>query len=420
MPADHEHLTLDVVLDGFSAKPAWRGPADSGDGTTFTVATRHSAGRLLADCVGDIVVLADLPPSARQRAAIERAFATDPELVAWYEHDPAVDSPGRPAWSIERLRTHDYLGSIVALRGDLARRLGGLDAGCFPFHRWDLLLRAAELSPGGRVEAARSDRQPGSTTSSARSTSTTPEGRRRGIRVLQSHLTRSGVRGLAEPDPGHPPGRFRVRRLPPERPLASIIIASPASGHPDASAHLDALTEVLAAVTCSTDAQRREIIVVTDDTIPAAELRRLRELAEGTADVLPVCRNLGPHWRHLDIGVSLGLGEVFVLVDDTAIVARDGSGAWLDELVAIALDPAVGAAGAVDRADSAATHGETDRLPPGAIAMRREVISAIGIASGDPEGRALPSMLAQLGLSAVAVPSVRFERQRATPLIPAS
>ena len=416
-PFSVSRLRIEIVVDAHTAlindvsftKSSIRPPG--GQEIAVTTATRHSGDRVFSVSDADlfVVVSPGYTIDPRTIAAVEHTFATDAEIDLMFGPESAA-SP-RPGWHPERLRSHDYLGGLVALRGSLGRKLVGLAGDRYPYHRWDLVLRAGELARAVAI----SD-HPLAIRSKPSVAPMNPETTRRGRQVLHDHLSRMDIRALAEAT--RSPGYFRTRRVLSTRPKVSVLIASPSASHATIDDHLDALCEVVGSIVENSTYQPLEIIVVTDDSIPSAALHRVRELCEGAVEVLPVCRPASPRSRHLEIAASLATGEVFVILDDTCVVEDDPE--WLETLVALAIDPSIGAACSVPDdspftpgGDDAPIQAETAIIAGACIAIRREVMTEIGGIGDDSTGVAVPAALADHGWACIRTPFVRLRRHRA-------
>ena len=372
--------------------------------TVVTTATPYSSARVFTDLDADIiaVVSPNHVPAPGAFRLVEEMFAIDPGLDVLFGSDDDRAAP-YVGFAVERLRTHDYLGGLIAVRGNFARRLAGLNPDRSPYHRWDLALRAVDLTRGIACSP-----RPLATAAGAAARRDSPEARRRGRLVLHDHLTRCGIRALVETTSR--PGYFQTRRVLDTSPMVSVIVPSPRARHANADQHVQALEATLDSIIEHSPTPVPEILVITDDSMPSAELRRMIELCEGAADVLPLCRRTSTSWRHVDIAVSLAEGEMLLIVDDTTVIASPD---WISTLTALAADPSIGAAFAVsDRVracdDEWSIQSESDIIRSGCVAMRRDVFCAIGGFPDDESGRAIPLALAEKGLSCVHTPQVRF------------
>ena len=401
----HTTLINDVSLTKASVAPL------GGREVVISTATRHTGARVFSVSDADvfIVVSPGYTIDPRTIASVERTFATDAEIDLMF--GPESAAAAHPGWQPERLRSHDYLGGLVALRGSLGRQLVGLAGDRYPYHRWDLVLRAGELARAVAI----SD-HPLATRSTPSVSPMNPETTRRGRQVLHDHLSRMDIRALAEATQS--PGYFRTRRVLSARPKVSVLIASPSANHATIDDHLDALCEVVGSIGENSTYQPLEVIVVTDDSIPSAALHRLRELCEGSAEVLPVCRPASPRSRHLEIAASLATGDIFVILDDTCVIDTDPE--WLETLVALAIDPSIGAAcSAPDDSpftpggDLASVQAETTTIAGSCVAIRREVWAEVGGLGDDPTGFVVPAALTARGWTCIRTPFVRLRRHHA-------
>ncbi len=407
-------LRLEVVIDAQTtllddvARTKQSIKPHGGQEIVVSMATRHSGSHVFSMSDADvfIVVSPGYTFDTRTVAEVDRTFATDEEIDVMFGPDSVASA--RPGWHPERLRSHDYLGGLVALRGSLARQLVGIAGDRYPHHRWDLVLRAGELARAVAI----SD-HPLAARSATSAAPMNPETIRRGRQVLHDHLTRTGIRALAEAT--QTPGYFRTRRVLSTHPKVSVLIASPSAPHASLGDQLESLGAVIGSIGEYSSYQPLEVVVVTDDTIPSAALHRLRELCEGSAEVLPVCRPGAPRSRHLDIAASLATGDVFVILDDTCVVDDDPD--WLETMVALAIDPSIGAAccGPAESAHPSHDGGvpvqaETTAIAGSCIAIRRDVLTALGGLSDDPTGSGLPASLAAHGWTCVHTPFARLRR----------
>ncbi len=383
--------------------------AQAGRTVTISTVTRDSGPRAFSMSDADVIVVVTAGYELRSGAlrAIDQAFATDCDADLMF--GPDATASVAPQWSPERLRVHDYLGGLLAIRGSLARRLVGMATDRYPYHRWDLALRAAEMARSVVVgEHALATRETPAITLS------NPETDRRGRQVLQDHLRRRNIRALAEVTSAR--GVFRTRRVMGEHPSVSLLVPSSGARYASPDDHLAALEEVLHAVADRLDYHPVEVIVITDDALPSTALRRLRELFEGSADLLPICRTGASSARHAEIAVSLAAGDVLVILGEAVLVEADDG--WLETLVAIALDPSVGAACA-SPADSMPAGASLDPpiqidtavVTPACVAIRRAVLTEVGGLPDDPSGTELAARLAVLGLGCVWTPFVRLRAQ---------
>lgn len=374
---------------------------------TIVAASHATAERIFDDTSTNVVALTapthEWTPETLP--LIEAMFAADPDLDMLF--GPSSAETALP-WSIDRIREFDFLGGVIAVRGELLRRLRGFRTEFYPYHRWELLLRLAEHDPRVGTSAL-----PLGTRARSRPGMMNPECIRRGCEALSAHLDRCGVDAVA--GPGMSPGHFVVTPVTSPRPAITVVVPSIASRHagPHAQtrqleAFLDRLRQTVAAP--------HQTIVITSDTISTTEARRLAGIAAPTAIVMPTCRPTSMRWRYLDEAVSHITGDVVVVLDDdVAIQSRDA----LRTIASIAMNPGIGAVSAVPLRDvdhfassSADPLRSVRRISTECVAMRRDIFARMNGLIDDPAGQALPTLLRRRGLKTMACPTA-FERFRA-------
>ncbi len=347
-----------VIVDDASTDPAVRSLLDGAAGDRRTVKRRDINGGIvtagndaLAAAVGEYVVLLDhddvLVPDALGvlAAAIDRAGA-DPPAVLYSDHDVlrADGRPGepvfKPAFSIERLRNHNYITHLVAARRAIVADVGGFRAGFDGAQDHDLLLRLAEVAaPFEHVPRILLHwRQ--APASVATDIANKPDAIEQGRRAVAEHLARVGID--ADVEPGAHPGVVRIRRRVIGRPSVSVVVPTRGSrgrvwGVDRIHVH-HAIASILAAPT----ACAIEVVAVIDrGTDPVVE-RGLRRIAGDALTVVDYDRPFNFSDK-VNAGIAASSGEyVLLLNDDTELI----SPCSIDELVGIAQQPDVGMVGA--------------------------------------------------------------------------
>lgn len=408
------HAVLDAGAASQQAIDACRESINEhGEGRVAVLAASPDlAGAVFTESDVDIFVVT--APTHRWTAQtlplIERAFADHPDLGMLY--GPQDDD--HPDWSIDRLRTEDYLGGILAIRGNVARRLGGIRTEFYPYHRWDLALRACEAESVVACAA-----RPLAVRVEGDSRLTNPECVRRGRQVLAEHLERSGISALAEALAAD--DRFRRRPVATINPSVSIVIPSQVGQHLTLPAQLARLEQVLTALRRRTDYPHYEVLAVTQSSIPERSVERLGHSGGPRARVLPVCRDGAMRWRHLEEAARRVTGDVIVVIDDDAIAE---SSDWLSIMAPLALEPGVGAVSATftDHLRSRDTAMEplatvTTTLVPGCLAIRRELFVRMTGLLDDTSGTTMPALLRGRGLTCLTANYASFRRwaERAHP-----
>lgn len=233
----------------------------------------------------------------------------------------------RPQWSPERLRSHCYVGDLVAVRGDVATAAGG-PAALARLHPHDRALRLAEAAGGlGRIAELLSHRDDTDTAPSA------------SVDAVVAHCARTGVVADCTADP-HVPA-VRVARRPATRHRISAIM--PTRGTTGTVRGRDVVlgAHAIASLPAAGEMPDLQIVAVFDRDTPAASRDAIRAAAGS--------RLVEVEWEppfnfaeKVNLGVLESDGELLLLLnDDTEMVAPDA----LDVLAGILEDPGVAAAG---------------------------------------------------------------------------
>lgn len=265
-----------------------------------------------------------------------------PYAAMIYADDDAIDGDGRrclprfkPEWSLTYLRSTNYIGRAVALRGSAVRAAGGARlADCLHVH-YDLLLRVAEHAgdavvhiPAVLLHRASPFPDP------------LPQGGRgfaaedaQNMAAVRHHIERCGLAADVIPTG---PGCRRVRhRLPSPPPRVSIIVPTR-----DAPRLLWHCVESLMAKTTYPDF---EILVVDNRSAEAEALAYLDEIA-GRPNVRVLRYDRPFNYSAINnFAVREAHGELVCLLNnDTEVISPD----WLEEMVGHLLQNRVGVVGA--------------------------------------------------------------------------
>ncbi len=293
----------------------------------------------LAAATGDFVTCLEadgqLAPHALASVAVRLGQEPGAELV--YADEDRLDARGRrhtpffkPDWSVDLLRSVDYLGRFLVVRRTLLETVGGPREGFDGAHGYDLALRLSERTRRiahvpqvlyhGRT-------RPGSGTPGRSWT----EANEAGVRALQEHLARLGETATVE---RAAPDAYRVRYAVKGRPKVSIIV--PFKDRPDL---LDTLTRTLLG---KTRYENYELVLVSNNSTRPETYALLERLTDP--------RIVKLRWDHPfnypainNWAAKQATGELFLFLNnDMEVVDPD----WLDELVSQAQRPEVGAVGA--------------------------------------------------------------------------
>ena len=270
--------------------------------------------------------------------ALRTAAASSPGLDVAYTDESVIAAEGvpkiihKPAWSPERLRGHDYLGHLVAMRSNLVRDVGGLREMFDGAHELDLRLRACEAARGiARVGVVGVSRGNGGD-------AVDDQAWVAGLGAVQEHLDRVGIEGRAVLAPVL--GTYRIERQ--LRTVASVSVVIPtegrrglAWGEPRAY-----VVEAVQSVLADSEHLRCDVVVVHNQDTPSYVLDRLRALGDrvrvdgyvGAFNFAAMCNR----------GVTVSGGQVVVLLDERTEIDSPG---FLEQLVAPLLEPDVGITG---------------------------------------------------------------------------
>ena len=304
---------------------------------------------------GDWVALMDHDDLLPEHALFWVADAIDrhPGIQLIYSDEDKVDEAGvrsgpyfKPDWNLDLFYSQNLFSHLGVYRTALIREVGGFRIGMEGSQDYDLVLRCLERVLPSQVHHVpkvlyhwRVHEQ-----STAHTNDAKPYAQLAGVRALNEHFSRLGVRGRIE----HVGIGYRAHyELPANRPLVSLIVAT--SGAAASAAHC--VETILARTTYD----KIEIIVVCDGA-DGARLPESMQVMEA-ADVLRIVDSAA----EFDIAastnraVALARGEVIGLLGSGVEVV---SPTWLSEMVSLALQPGVGAVGAQLRtADGALHHG---------------------------------------------------------------
>jgi O-antigen biosynthesis protein len=273
-------------------------------------------------------------------ALVALAVADQPDLGLLYSDEDKIDLAGvrsapyfKPAWDPILLLGQNYLTHFLVMRRTLFDRAGGMRLGFEGAQDWDLAFRITErLRPDqiGHIPHVLYHWRlhPAST---AASQGAKPYAAVAARKATTEHFARTGRDARVEPL-----GRIGYQRAcfrpPAQPPLVSIII--PTRDGPR-------LQQCLESLWYRTRYQNYEVLLVDNGS---RDLGLLRHLADH-ADKLRVLRHDQPfNFSALNnLAAAQARGDVFVLLnDDVEVLSMD----WLDEMIALLLQPDVGVVGA--------------------------------------------------------------------------
>ena len=336
-----------VVIDGLSASSPcdWLAAQSREDERIRLIPTEqtHAAASwfqlALAGATGQFIGVLGahdlLPPHAMMFLA--DALVRQPgTLVIYADHD-SIHSNGRrhdpwfkPDWNPDGLAAYNYIEQPCFYAADLVRRLGGYRAEAGPAQAYDLLLRGCfSVEPGAIVHVPRILYHRRTLPETSQDTEALHDAGRRAVEFILGG-TGAGIHdGLVR-------GTYHVRHpLPSPAPLVSIIVPT--------RDKLPVLRACVDSLMAKTSYGNWELLIVDN---ASRETETLEWLAGLESDPrVRVLRDPRPfNYSTLNnAAVQKARGEVVVLLNNDVEIIEP---AWLQELVAHALRPGIGAVGA--------------------------------------------------------------------------
>ena len=300
----------------------------------------------LAIAGGEIVALLDhddlLHPDALRELA--SAFVAHPEWGLVYTDEDKISDAGvryepyfKPDFNADLLCAHNCISHLTGIRREWIDTAGGFRKVCDGSQDWDLALRVTELvGPGGVGHIPRVlYHWRAWTGSTAASSEAKPYTCAAALRAIGEHLARTGQEGEVVELPDQP-GNYRViRRIPSPAPLVSVLI--PTRDQPDL------LERCVRSVDATRGGIECEFLIADNGSVLPRTKQVLAELAMRT-DVR-VFRDDRPfNFSVLNNSLAAAArGEVLLFLNDDIEACSTG---WLEEMVAQACRPEVGAVGA--------------------------------------------------------------------------
>ena len=283
----------------------------------------------------------ELSPDALHQVVL--ALAEHPQARLLYSDEDKIDAAGRrfephfkPGWNPELLRSQNYICHLMVVEASLLAEVGMLRAGFEGSQDHDLVLRCTEvLAPGQICHIPRILYHwraiEGSTALGGDQKSYASEA---GQRAVSEHLQRTrrpGTVGIVSA------GCYRTQfALPAPAPKVSLVIPT--------RDRADLLSTCVRSVLEKTDYADFEVVVVDNGSLePDARLllKELRKTPRVRVLDYPIPFNFSAIVNH---GVRHAEGEVLCLLNnDTEVI----NPAWLNELVARAMQRDAGAIGAM-------------------------------------------------------------------------
>jgi len=300
----------------------------------------------LALATGEFVAFLDHDDILAERALYEIAAELDlhPNADLIFSDEDKVDEKGRRSqphhktdWNAELMLGVNAVNHLTVVRRSLLTALGGVREAFDGAQDHDLVLRAAERATPARIRHIpwvlyhwRQHSKPGSF-----SRSRAAECAAAAARAVGEHLDRTGQPGTVE-EIDLASRWLRVRHaLPDTKPLVSVIVPT--------RDRAELLAQVADGVLAKTDYAPLELLIVDNGSEePATHALFARLKTDPRVRILPAP---GPfNFSALNnLAAAEAKGEVLLLLNNDISMIRPD---WLDEMVAQAIRPNVGAVGA--------------------------------------------------------------------------
>lgn len=361
----YPHWELCIADDASTAPHVARVLAEAARDRRVKIVRRAENGHIseatnsaLALAGGEFVALMDhddlLPPHALYMVAEELAAHPETDLI--YTDEDQIDARGRrfqphfkTDWDPDLALGQNMVSHLGIYRRSLLAALGGLRSGFDGSQDHELVLRVAEATTAERIRHIPAVlyhwRQTGQGSFSEGAPQRCAAASRRAV---AGHLARTdGSDASVEPNPLVPLWARVVRRLPEPAPLVTAIVHT--------RDRADLLARCAAGLLDNAGYPALELLVVDAGSVETATHDLLARLAaDPRVRVLPGGHADNPA-AAINRAAAAANGEVLLLLDRDIDTAKPG---WLDEMVAQALRPEVGAVGAkLLHADGRVQHG---------------------------------------------------------------
>ncbi len=297
----------------------------------------------MAEAEGEVALFLDhddvLAPNAL--AMVAAAFVDHPTAAAVYSDEDCMDADGRrsapvfkPDFDRERLLAQNYVNHLFAVRLDLLRRIGGLRPGLDGAQDHDLVVRVSEAGEGAIIHVPRVLYHwrifPGGATLSQSRKSSADEAR---VRLVDEHFARTGVAAASTPGPR---GHLVIERAQPQ-PAPSVLAIIPTRDRPGL------LEACMVGLLEQTDYPALRVCVIDNGSRTPQALHLLDSL-EKTPRVEVMRIDAPFNFAALNnAAASKAQADLLAFINDDVMVIEPG---WLNAMVALAVQPDVGAVGA--------------------------------------------------------------------------
>jgi GT2 family glycosyltransferase len=343
----YPHWELCLVNDA-SRKPRVREVLDEYAALDSRIRVSHltrnegiagASARALEMTSGEFVGLLDHDDEVTADALYEVASLLNQrrELNLIYSDEDKIDSEGRgtepffkPDWSPDLFLSMNYLAHFVVVRRALLIESGGFRSGYNGSQHYDLLLRVTERTDEiGHIPRILYHWRK-SFGSAATSAHAKPYADEAAQRALEDALRRRRLRARVEQVM---PGRYRIRYIPHETPMVTIVI-------PTRDRH-ELLKQCIESIETKTDYSRYEIVVLDNDSVEPETLKYLETIRHKHR----VLQFPGPfNFAAMNnLGAHHAVGDYLLFLNNDIAVAQAD---WLRAMLEHAQRPEVGAVGA--------------------------------------------------------------------------
>ena len=279
---------------------------------------------------------------------VEEVVLDAPDVDYVYTDEVIIDQHGRtltrlekPGWSPARLRAQMYCGHLSVYRASLVQDLGGMRPDFDGAQDYDLALRVTERARRvAHIPRAlyRWVSNPGSTANDA---AAKPWAYAAGVRAVQEHCDRIGLRATVEAT--ETVGVHRVRRHVEDRPLISIIIPTGGTVRDVWGEERCLVLEAVRSIVARTTYPEYEILCVVDAQTPKAVLEELEAVGGNRLRLIRYDGEFNFAAKS-NLGAAMASGRVLVFLNDDTEVESQG---WLEALLGPLADGDVGMTGAM-------------------------------------------------------------------------
>ena len=271
---------------------------------------------------------------------VDFVFTDEDHLDA--ETEERINPFYKPGFSVERLRQQMYLGHMIVCRRSLALAVGGFRPGFDGSQDHDLALRAVEQARRVLHVPKLLYHWRESPTSTALDAGAKDWAYEAGVRVVASHLARTGFPATASRNPRWP-GIIDLEPELTDHPKVSIIIPTGGTRRIVQGADVILVEQAVQSIVKRSTYPDYEIVVVLDRSCDEAQLPAVREAA-ASADITFVRDDRPFNFsKACNLGAIRATGETLLFLNDDTEISMAG---WIQRLVMYATRPDIGAVGA--------------------------------------------------------------------------